>query len=257
MTVRLHHVMHGSATAPALVLGGSLGTTLEMWSSQLPALTERFRVVTFDHRGHGESDSPETPCSLDDLGADVVALLDRLSLKRVSYAGLSLGGMIGMWLAANVPDRIDRLALLCTSANLNAPQYWHSRAALVRADGMKSIVDPVVERWFTPTFAKRQPAVVTGFKDMIGSARPMTYAACCDAIATMDLTPSLPTIAAPTIVVAGGADLAIPIDHGRAIAEAIPLTRLVVAPDAAHLANVEQPDLINELLIRHLAAEER
>lgn len=257
MTARLHHVMHGSATAPVLVLGGSLGTTLEMWNSQLPALTERFRIVAFDHRGHGKSDSPETSCSLDDLGADVVALLDRLSLERVSYAGLSLGGMIGVWLAANVPGRIDRLALLCTSANLNAPQYWYARAAVVRAEGMKSIVDPVAERWFTPTFAKRRPAVVTAFKAMLGSVRPVTYAACCDAIAAMDLSPNLPSIAAPTIVVAGEEDLAIPVDHGRAIADAIPLARLVVVPEAAHLANVEQPDLINELLIRHLAAEER
>jgi 3-oxoadipate enol-lactonase len=245
VTARLHHTIHapsgeGASDAPVLVLGGSLGTTLDMWNAQLPALAESFRVIAFDHRGHGGSDPQSAPCSIDDLGADLVGLLDELSLARVSYAGLSLGGMVGMWLAQNAPERINRLALLCTSANLDAQGYWHARAAAVRAGGMDAIVDPVVARWFTPAFATRRPDVVDDFTTMLGSADASSYAACCEAIGDMNLSARLGDVTAPTVVVAGREDRAIPVEHSRAIAGAIPNARLIVVPRAAHLANVEQ-----------------
>jgi 3-oxoadipate enol-lactonase len=238
------------------VLSGSLGTTLTLWDAQLPALAENFRVIAFDHRGHGGSDSPPAPCSIGDLGSDVVGLLDELSLARVSYAGLSLGGMVGMWLARNAPERIDRLALLCTSADLNATSYWHARAAAVRAGGMNAIVDPVVERWFTPAFANRRPDVVDDFKTMLASAEVAPYAACCEAIGDMNLSAELGAVTAPTVVVAGREDRAIPVEHSRAIADAIPNARLIVVPHAAHLANVEQPDRITRILVHQLRSEE-
>lgn len=256
MTAALYSVVQGPLDAPVLVLAGSLGTTTAMWEPQLPDLVSRFRVVRFDHRGHGRSPSPPGPWSIDDLGADVVALLDELDFSCVSYAGLSLGGMVGMWLAAHVPKRIDRLVLICTSANLDAADSWRARAATVRADGMRAIVEPVVAGWFTPGFAARKPGVVREFAQMLASAPAEGYASCCEVVGQLDLRADLPAVKAPTVVVAAAADLAIPVEHGRAIAATIPAARLVVVPDAAHLATVEQADRITRIIVDHQRGEE-
>jgi 3-oxoadipate enol-lactonase len=252
-TVALHHAVDGPEAGPPLVLGGSLGTGLEMWRPQLPALAARHRVVRYDHRGHGGSPVPPGPYALDDLGRDVLRLLDRLGCSTVDYAGLSLGGMVGMWLAAHAPERIGRLALLCTAAHLPPEVGYRQRAALVRARGMAGVVEPVLARWFTPAFppAEREP-----YRAMLAGTPPEGYAGCCEAIAGMDLRPVLSKITAPTLVVAAADDPAIPPRYAGQIAGSIAGGRLVVLDHSAHLANVEQADAVNELLLAWFGGEE-
>nr|MDT0657352.1 3-oxoadipate enol-lactonase [Micromonospora sp. DSM 115978] len=251
MTSRLHAVADGPADAPVIVLGGSLGTTAEMWRPQIEPLSRRFRVIRYDHLGHGASAPPDGPASIDTLGVELLRLLDDLALPRVSYAGLSLGGMLGMWLAANAPERVDRLALLCTAAQLGPERMWRDRAATVRHRGTAAVADAVLSRWFTPGFFTRRPEVVAAYRKMLVASPAPGYAACCEAIAAMDLRPALPRIAASTLVVAGAADPATPVGHAREIVAGVPDATLAVVDDAAHLANVEQPEPVTRLLMEH------
>ncbi|GIG91223.1 3-oxoadipate enol-lactonase [Plantactinospora endophytica] len=255
MTSRLHACVDGPADAPVLLLGSSLGTSGAMWQPQLPALTRHHRVVRYDHLGHGDSDVPAGPYTIADLGRAVLRLLDDLAVPKVSYAGLSLGGMVGMWLAANAPDRIDRLVLLCTSAWLGPAQGWRERAAATRAGGVETIADVVVGRWFTRGFAADRPEVVAAYRAMLAATPPEGYAGCCEAIAGMDLRDDLARITAPTLVIAGAHDPATPIEHARVLADGIPAAGLRVVGDAAHLANVEQPDRVGRLILDHLGTE--
>lgn len=242
----------GPAGAPVVVLGGSLGTTRAMWQPQLAALADRFQVLRYDHPGHGTSPVPDVPYRVEDLGADVVAVLDHLSIARCHYVGLSLGGMVGMWLAASAPERVERLALLCTAARLPPARDWLDRARRVRAHGMASVAGPVTARWFTAAFQARGPAEVAAFTAAFTRTTADGYAACCEAIAELDLRPLLPAISAATLVVAGADDPATPPRHGRAIAATVPDCRFEVIPDAAHLASVEQAAAVNRLLLDHL-----
>ena len=250
--MKLHHVVEGPPDAQALVLSPSLGTTYAMWDPQASPLAERFRVVRYDRRGHGRSPVATGPTTIAALGADVVELLDDLGLERVSFCGLSIGGMVGMWLAGNVPERVDRLVLCCTAPSLPPSQQWVDRAAVVRADGVAAIAEATLGRWFRPSFHDEHPDVVARFRAMLVSTPAEGYAACCDALASVDLTPSLAAIAAPTLVVSGSDDVVAPPDSGAALAAAIPGARQVVVRDAAHIANVEQPRAFTEAVIEHL-----
>ena len=251
MTSRLHATVDGPADAPVLVLGSSLGTTGAMWEPQLAALAARYRVIRYDHLGHGGSAVPLGPYRIELLGREVLALLDDLAVPRAHYAGLSLGGMVGMWLAAHAPERVDRLALLCTSASLGPAEGWRQRAATARAAGMAAIADAVVARWFTPPFAESRPDVVAAHRAVLTATPAAGYAGCCEAIAAMDLRPDLGKIAAPTLVIAGADDPATPAEHADAIVERIAGARLAVVDRAAHLASVEQPEQIGHLLLNH------
>jgi 3-oxoadipate enol-lactonase len=251
--VALHHRAAGPAGAPALLLGGSLGTTLEMWSPQLRALADRLCLIAFDHRGHGGSPVPPAPYEIADLGADVLALLDRLGLERASYCGLSIGGIVGIWLAAHAPERIERLVAICTAAHLPPPSAWRERAAAVRAAGSpETVADTVVGRWFTAGFAAAHPDMVARHRAMIAATPAEGYAGCCDALATADLRPALVRISAPTLVIAGAQDLAAPPEHGRRLAEAIAGARFELLQAAAHLASVEQAGEVNRLIAEHV-----
>ena len=242
----------GPEQAPVLVLANSMGTTMSMWDDQLPDLGRHLRVLRYDHRGHGASEIPPGPYTLEQLGRDLLSLLDDLELERVSFCGLSMGGMVGMWLAANAPDRIDRLALCCTSAKVD-PDPYLERAANVRANGTGSVVDDLVERWFTPAFRQAAPRAVAKAVAMLAATSDEGYAGCCEAIAAMDLRADLPAISAPTLVIAGADDPATPPPHAAAIVAAIGGARLEVVAGAAHLANIQQPKLVTRLLLDHLA----
>jgi 3-oxoadipate enol-lactonase len=257
VSVGLHHEVAGPVGAPTVLLGGSLGTTLEMWDPQMPALAERLRVVRFDARGHGRSPVPDAPYEIADLGRDVLALMDALGIERAAYAGLSIGGMAGMWLGAHAPERIDRLALLCTSAHLPPASGWAERAAVVRAAGStEPVADAVVARWLTEPFARAHPELRAELRAMLAAQPPDGYAACCGAIERMDLRPDLGGIRAPVLVIAGEDDPATPPEHARGIAGAIPGARLEVLASAAHLASVEQPEAVTRLLLDHLDLQE-
>jgi 3-oxoadipate enol-lactonase len=249
----LHHERAGAREAPAVVLGSSLGTTLEMWDPQLGALRADRQVVRFDHRGHGRSPVPTGPYSIDDLGMDVLGLLDRLELDRVSYCGLSLGGMVGMWLAINAPERIDRLVLLCTSAHLPPASGWRERAASVRSAGSsEAVADAVLARWFTESFVREQPEVVAQHRRMLAGTPSEGYASCCEVIGALDLRDGLPSISAPTLAIGAEQDSSTPPQHQRAIAGAIPGARLVILDRGAHLVNVERAERVTRLMAEHL-----
>ena len=253
--VKLWATLTGAATAPVLVLGNSLGTTGELWQPQLGPLGRSFRLLRYEHRGHGGSPAPPGPYSIAGLGADVLRLLDEFDIKSAYYCGVSLGGMVGMWLAASAPERITALALCCTSAYLQPAQLWRDRAARVRADGMSSISRQVVASWFTHGYQDAYPGTVDGFVSTLErEVIPDGYAGCCDAIAAMDLRPLLPSVTAPTLVIAGAEDPATPPWHGAVIASAIPGARLRVIRGAAHLANVSSAAEFSATLLAHLTA---
>ncbi len=250
--VELHFESDGDAAAAPLLLGGSLGTQLEMWDSQLQ-LARTIRLIRFDHRGHGRSPVPPGPYSIADLGRDVLALMDRLELERASYCGLSIGGMIGQWLAINAPQRIEKLILICTAAFLPPRSNWLERAEIVRAAGSpQALADTVVGRWFTPPFAQTHAEIVARYRAMIVATPGEGYASCCEAIADLDVRAGLPSVTAPTLVIAGAEDPSIPAEHGEAIAQAIPGARIEVLDPAAHLASVERAADVNRLIANHL-----
>lgn len=254
MTVELAYEETGPADGRPVVLAGSLGSDRRMWDPQVePLVAAGFRVIRYDHRGHGASPAPAGPYTVAELGADAVVLLDRLGLRRVSWVGLSLGGMVGMWLGENEPSRLDRLVLCCTSASLGPASMWQERARIARTSGMRALAEPVVARWVTPEFAATHPSVVTQLQDMLASHSPEGYASCCTAIETMTIVDSLSTIPVPTLVIAGADDPATPPDHGQRIADAVPDARLAVVPDAAHLGNVQQPTAFTNLILDHLS----
>jgi 3-oxoadipate enol-lactonase len=252
-TVALHHESFGQADAPPLLLGGSLGTTLAMWEPQVRLLSGRLRMIPFDHRGHGASPVPLGPYTIADLGADVIALMDRLRLDQASYCGLSIGGMVGQWLAGNHPERIDKLILIATSAYLGDPVPWLERAGTVRAAGtVEGIADIVVSRWFTPRWATEHGHTIRTYRDTLASSPVEGYASCCEAIAALDTRAELGRITAPTLVISGEDDPAIPPPHQQAIASAVAGARLETIADAAHLPSVQRPAQVNQLIFEHL-----
>ncbi|MGC9220901.1 MAG: 3-oxoadipate enol-lactonase [Solirubrobacteraceae bacterium] len=249
----LNYESSGPQDAPVLLLGGGLGTNLTMWREQVQALASTHRVIPFDHRGHGRSFTALGPYSIDDLGRDVLALIDHLGIERVSYAGLSIGAMVGIWLAANAPERLDRLILMGPSAYAPPSSRWLERAELVREAGTAAVVaDAVVERWFTAAWADSHPAVVDSYRAMVVSTDAEGYAACCEAIAAMDLREQLGAISAATLVISAAEDLSLPPEHQRLIAERIAGARLATIQDAAHIVTAQQPDLVNRLIAEHL-----
>lgn len=251
-TVDLHHELGGAEDAPPLVMASSLGTTLGMWDAQAPALRDRFRLLRYDHRGHGGSPAPSGPYAIEDLGRDVLALVDRLGVERFSFLGLSLGGMVGMWVASEAPERVERLVLCCTSAKMD-PETWETRAATVREEGVGAISGAVTERWFTPGFRKEHPGVLGWAQKMLRETPAEGYAGCCEAIRDMDLRDRLRRIEAPTLVVAGAEDPATPPEHAELLKDSIPGSRLTVVPNAAHLANVERPEELTGVVLDHLS----
>lgn len=251
-TVPLHHTLDGPEDAPVVVMANSLGTTLRMWDDQAPALQGRFRLLRYDHRGHGESPVPHGPYTIDDLGQDVLALLDRLEIERASFCGLSIGGVVGMWLASEAPERVERLVLCCTSARFSPPEDWEARAEMVREQGVGALAEAVLERWFTPDFRTSHPDVVEWAGRMLRETPDEGYAGCCEAIRDADLRGQIGAIRAPALVIAGADDPAAPPEEAELIHDSIPDARLVVIPQAAHLANVEQPEALTRAVLDHL-----
>ncbi|WP_369133037.1 3-oxoadipate enol-lactonase [Modestobacter sp. I12A-02662] len=251
--VEVDATVDGPEDAPVVVLSNSLGATRAMWDPQVPALAERYRVVTYDTRGHGTSPTAAGPCTLDDLVDDLVALLDRVGAERAHVVGLSLGGMTALRLAAREPQRVHRLAVLCSSAKTE-PQGFLDRAAAARAEGTASVAPGVVSRWLTPPYAAGHPELVARLEAMIAGCDDQGYAACAEVVAGIDLRADLARITAPTLVVSGAEDPALPPAHQEAIAAGIPGAELLTVSPGAHLANLEQPLRVTGALLGHLDA---
>jgi len=254
--VALHYTVDGPPEAPVVVLGPSLGTTAEIWQPQVPALAQRYRVVRYDHRGHGRSPVPPGPYHVKDLGGDLLALLDTLDAGPVHLGGLSMGGLLAAWVAAQAPQRVRRLVLVGMSPRFGDPRTWADRAATVRAQGVAAIADAALQRWFPPGFAGAQPATVEAARRQLLSTPAEGYAACCGALAAADLTPMLGAITAPTLIVAGAEDPAAPLEQAAALAAGIGAARMEVVPGAAHLVNVARPELVSQLMLDFLGEEE-
>jgi 3-oxoadipate enol-lactonase len=229
---------------PVLALPSSLGTTAELWDANAGYWSRTFRLLRYTQRGRD---------SIEELGQDFLQLLDDRGLGRVSLCGLSLGGATAMWVAANAPERIDRLVLACTSARFGEPGPWLERAAVVRDQGLEPIADGIVARWFTPA---ARPEVVARFRQMLVDTPRDDYAACCEALARWDFRDRLGDIRTPTLVLAGAEDPSTPLDHAELLAREIPEAKLVVLSAAAHLANVEQAEAFSRLVTEHLAPVE-
>lgn len=212
-----------------------------MWDAQIEALNQRFQVVRYDTRGHGNSPVTDGPYSIGDLADDLIGLLDRLDIERAHLVGLSLGGATAMHVAARRPERVESLAVLCTAAHFPPMRAWTDRAALVRQSGTGAVAEAVVERWFTERYRASQPASVRRYQAMVAETPAEGYAGCCDALAQLDLRAELSSIAATTLAIAGDNDPATPPAALEDIVGAIPMARLLVVQQAAHLANVEQP----------------
>jgi 3-oxoadipate enol-lactonase len=251
-SLRLESTLTGPPSKPVLVLGNSIGTTRAVWEPQAAVLGEHFRLLRFEYPGHGGPAAPAGPYSVGGLAAGVLALLDDYGVDRALYCGISLGGMVGIWLAARTPERIAALGLCCTSAYLPPASMWAERAALVRARGMGPVADLAAGRSFTPAFRRRDPAAVSLVVDAMRRVDPAGYAGCCDAIGGMDQRGSLGSITAPALVIAGAEDPATPPWHGAVIAAGIAGSRLRVIRGASHLASISQPGEVTALLLSHL-----
>lgn len=256
MSVEVQHRLQGPEDAPVLCFSNSLGTTSEMWDEQAAALSDRFRILRYDNRGHGGTPASPGPYSIAALGGDVIALLDRLGLERVSFCGLSIGGMIGLWLGAHAPERLESLTVCCTGAQLPPAEMWVDRAATVRAEGVAAVVDATIERWFAPEFVAGHDDTVERVRRSFLTTDPEGYAGCCEALAEFDMRDELGAVRPPTLVIAGDDDQVGTPERVRELENGIPQARLVSLP-ARHLAAVEQPELFTESLLEHLGAEAR
>ncbi|WP_040831923.1 bifunctional 3-oxoadipate enol-lactonase/4-carboxymuconolactone decarboxylase PcaDC [Nocardia jiangxiensis] len=254
MTADLAYREYGDPANPAVVFLGSIGSDATMWAPQAHALSNRYRVVCADHRGHGGSPAPQGPYTVAELGGDVLALLDRLELGAVHLVGLSLGGAVAQWLAARHPSRVRTLTLLCTSPAFTPAQGWIDRAETVRTQGLSSIAEPIVERWFTAGLAERDPELIHRHLEMVRGVSDEGYAGCCEALADWDGRGDLARIVAPTLAIAGEQDPATPPATLRTIAEGVADARLEVLDPGAHLVSVEQAGPVTALIARHIAA---
>jgi 3-oxoadipate enol-lactonase / 4-carboxymuconolactone decarboxylase len=262
--IGLHYRFDGPDNAPVLMLSNSLGTTLEMWDAQLPALAGRFRVLRYDTRGHGRSEAPPGDYSVEQLGRDVVGLLDVLGLERVHFCGLSVGGLTGQWLGLHAPQRLQRLIIANTAARIGDADGWNTRIALVRARGMAEVADGAVSRWFTEGFARRETAAVEAVRQQLLGTAPAGYNGGCAAVRDADFRSGVQRIRLPLLVIAGIHDPVTTPADARFIADAVAGARLVELP-AAHLSNIEAQaqfdvavqDFLDAGTVQHLHEDQR
>lgn len=237
----LYYQLDGAATAPVLLLSNSLGTHLGMWDAQIPALTEHFQVLRYDTRGHGQSLVSEGPYSIAQSGRDALALLDGLNIQRVSFCGLSMGGLVGQWLMLNAPQRLNRVVLCNTAAKIASPEIWNPRIEMVLRDGtaaMQALRDATVSRWFTSRFSQQHPDTVNRLVQMLATTSPTGYAGNCAAVRDADFREQIALADTPTLIVCGTQDPVTSVADGQLLADAIKGAELIELP-AAHLSNVE------------------
>lgn len=236
--LRMHYELDGPAEAPALVLSNSLGTNLSLWEPQLSTFAKTFRVLRYDSRGHGQTAASHGEYSIELLANDTLALLDTLKIQQVHFCGLSIGGLTGMWLGANAPERLHKLILSNTAPQIGNAANWNARIKTVRENGTASISEGVVERWFTPEFRTKEPALVAKTRQMIDSTSIDGYTGSCAAVRDADLWSQVATIRTSTLVFGGSHDQSVPPAEARKLAQAIPGAHYQELT-AAHIANIE------------------
>jgi len=240
---------------PWVVLSHSLACNYSMWDEQVDALKRHYRVLRFDTRGHGSSDAPRGPYTLDMLADDLLGILDGLAIDETHFVGLSMGGMIGMKFALAHPERFRSLALCDTSSRIpaEAAPVWEGRIRTAAEQGMEPLVEPTLQRWFTEPFYKSDKTMMKRVGQMIRTTKPPGYIGCCHAIPKIDVTARLGAISCPAQIIVGEQDVGTPVAMSRAIQDAIPGSELMIIPSASHLSNLEQPELFNKALLGFLS----
>jgi 3-oxoadipate enol-lactonase len=250
-----YEIAGGTPDSPMVLFSNSLGTTLEMWDAQVPALVPQVRMLRYDTRGHGRSSVGQGPPTLATLADDVAGLMDALAIPSAHVVGLSLGGATAQQLAMAHPDRVQSLALMATAPFFPPRENWDARIATVRSEGLGALVDSVLERWFTPEFGRERPEGLADQRRRFAAGNPEGYVACCMALREGDLRPGLTGIRAPTLVVAGAEDPVTTPETGRQLAAAIPGARFVMVERARHILAVERADAVNAILAQWLAEQ--
>jgi len=248
----LHHQVLGRADGPALVFINSLGSDFRIWHEVVPAFLDRYRVVLYDKRGHGLSDAPPAPYTMDDHTDDLIALLDHLNVENAALVGLSVGGMIAQRMAVRAPHRVRALTLCCTAAKIGTPELWAERIAAVEKGGIEPLVENVLQRWFTSAFRAGRADECAGWRNMLVRQPAHGYAGTCAAIRDTDLTPDAGRIQAPTLCMAGDQDGSTPAEVVRHTAGLIPGARFELIQSCGHIPCIEQPAILANLIGHHL-----
>ena len=248
----------GDQTSPVVVLSHSLGTSLEIWDNQISALTESFQVLRYDTRGHGGTSAPEGSYSMDMLVEDAVSLLDVLGLEKVHWVGLSMGGMIGQGIAIKHPNRLLSLSLCNTVASVTerAQETWRIHSLPKHSVSLANLVDYAMYLLFSPEFKASHPKEYQAVRQQYLRTSAHGYTACALAVVESDFTQNLSTILAPTLIISGDRDIATPKEEAEFMHSLIPNSNLEVIADAAHLSNVEQPEVFNEVLLSFLQLQQ-
>ncbi|CAM5458145.1 3-oxoadipate enol-lactonase 2 OS=Afipia felis OX=1035 GN=catD_3 PE=4 SV=1 [Afipia felis] len=241
----------GRKDAPPLMFSNSMGCSLEMWQPQMAALTQKFRVIRYDRRGHGKSAMSNVGYSVERFGKDAIAILDHLGVTKTHWCGISLGGVVGQWMAATAPERIDRLVLSNTTSYVADPTNWLNRIKAIQESGLASIADAVLAGWLTEEFRQHHPDVVTSLREALVSTDLGAYAGCCATLSRLDQRELLPLIGNPTLIIAGEYDKSTPIPAAELLKSRIPDTRMEIIK-AAHISNIEAAGRFNELVLSFL-----
>lgn len=254
--VSLHYRWDGPEDAPVMALSNSLGTDIQLWRKVMPALTTQFRVLRYDTRGHGQSSVPAGPYSIELLSKDVLSLLDLAGVERCIFCGLSIGGMAGIWLGINAPDRIERLILANTAARIGTEESWNERICRVHELGMESMAESIIERWFTPEFRMHCPHEVQATRAVLAATPAEGYVACCAAIRDAGMKSELRRIVAPTLVIAGASDPVIPLCASHMLHQQIGRSHYIELP-ASHISPIEKPEEFASAVLSFLQAVEQ
>ncbi|MEB6564635.1 3-oxoadipate enol-lactonase [Acinetobacter towneri] len=250
---QINYQTFGDATKPALIFSNSLGTNFKMWQAQIDFFQQDFFVICYDTRGHGASSAPQGPYSIDQLGQDVVNLLDHLNVEKAAFCGISMGGLTGQWLAIHRPERFNQVVVCNTAAKIGQEQAWNDRAALVREQGLQPIASTAASRWFTEPFIQSNATVVNNLQNDLAAGSAEGYASCCEALAKADVREQLKDIPVPVLVVAGQQDPVTTVVDGQFMVERIANSQLFEI-NASHISNVELPNEFNQAVKQFIQA---
>ncbi|AOA57913.1 3-oxoadipate enol-lactonase [Acinetobacter larvae] len=249
----IHYQVFGDPNKPALVFSNSLGTALSMWQAQIDFFQHNYYVICYDNRGHGQSSAPTGPYQLAQLGQDVIALLDHLGIQRAHFCGISMGGLIGQWLAIDAPTRFDRVIICNSAAKVGQTQAWLERATAVRRDGLAAIAATAASRWFRPAFIAQHPTSVQDLAAQLAAGSAEGYASCCEALAAADLRQQIQQITTPVLIIAGQYDPITTVADADAMQAAIPQSQRCILA-ASHISNIEQAQAFNHAVADFLKA---
>jgi 3-oxoadipate enol-lactonase len=246
--IKIAYQIDGPEQGPAVIMSNSLMSSLEMWDQTISALTDRYRVVRYDTRGHGQSQVTDGPYSIALLAEDLVALMDALNINQAHLVGLSMGGMICQYIGANYPERALSLSLCDTASEMPPRSMWEERFAIAKSQGIAGLVDGTIKRWFLGDFINRATEQINTVRKMILATPVDGYLGCASAVRDMAQSTMLLKIKAPTMVLVGKQDPACTVDQATVLHRLIPHSSLVVIDQAAHLSNIEQPKAFNHAL---------